>query len=288
VSQKSGRKGSRAHDDAELPRYTVGAVADRVGVPVPTLRSWNLRYGVGPAGHSPGRHRLYSEADIAVVERMREMIDAGANPGSAARAALDALVPSGPDAASLITSAFNLDVVAAGRQLDTYLRHFGVVEAWEQLVRPAFAAIEARQSEGEGCIDVEHALSWTVSRSLQRLPIVADDAPTIILACAENETHTLALEALRAALGDHGRGALMLGADVPSAALVDAVERHSEAVTVVLWSQTPQTADMATVKAVIGAGARLIMGGPGWASARLPKQAVRVDSLAAAVDHLVA
>jgi hypothetical protein len=214
------------------------------------------------------------------------MIDAGANPGSAARAALEAVVPAGPDAASLITSAFNLDVVAAGRQLDRYLRHYGVVDTWEQLVRPAFAAIEARQSGGEECIDVEHALSWTVSRSLQRLPIVPDDAPTIILACAENETHTLALEALRAALGDRGRGALMLGADVPSAALIDAVERYSQTVTVVLWSHTARTADLATVKAVIGADARLMVGGPGWTSARLPKQAVRLDSLAAAVDYL--
>ncbi|MFG1929473.1 MerR family transcriptional regulator [Mycobacterium sp. NPDC048908] len=288
MSQRPKRKGGRAHDDAELPRYTVGAVADRVGVPVPTLRSWNLRYGVGPAGHSPGRHRLYSEADIAVVERMREMIDAGANPGSAARAALDAVVPAGPDAASLITCAFNLDVVGAGRQLDRYLRHFGVVDTWEQLVRPAFAAVEARQFEGEGCIDVEHALSWTVSRSLQRLPIVPDENPSIILACTENETHTLALEALRAALGDRGRGALMLGADVPSAAVIDAVERHRETVTVVLWSQTTRTAHMATVKAVIGADALLMVGGPGWASARLPKQAVRLDSLATAVDYLTA
>jgi DNA-binding transcriptional MerR regulator len=288
VNQRAKRKGSRAQDDAELPRFPVGAVAERVGVPIPTLRSWNLRYGVGPAGHSPGRHRLYSEADIAVVERMRELIDEGVSPGSAARAALDAVVPAAPDAASLITSAFNLDVVAVGRQLDRYLRHFGVVDTWEQLVRPAFSAIDARQRDEGGCIDVEHALSWTVSRSLQRLPIAPDDAPTIILACTETETHTLALEALRAALGDRGRGALMLGADVPRTALIDAVERNGDSVTVVLWSQTTQTADVATAKAVIGADAQLMVGGPGWTSARLPKKAVRLDSLSTAVRYLTA
>jgi hypothetical protein len=110
--------------------------------------------------------------------------------------------------------------------LDQYLRRFGVVDTWEQLVRPAFAAIERRQRHGEGCIDVEHALSWTVPRSLQRLPITPD-ASSIILACSEDETHSLALEALRAALGERDRGAPMLGADVPTAALIDAIQRHT-------------------------------------------------------------
>jgi len=289
VSRRSEPQRSRRKardDDGELPRYTVGVVADRVGVPVATLRSWNLRYGVGPSGHSPGRHRLYSEADIAVVELMRELIGEGVNPGSAARSALDAVVPSESDAASLVASAFNLDVASAGRQLDRYLRHFGVVDTWEQLVRPAYSAIESLQREGEGCIDVEHALSWTVSRSLQRLPITPDDAPSIILACSEDEAHSLALEALRAALGERDRGALMLGADVPRAALIDAIERRPQPATVVLWSQTPQTADIATAKAVIKADAQLMAGGPGWTSARLPKTATRVESLHAALQSL--
>jgi MerR family transcriptional regulator, light-induced transcriptional regulator len=56
-------------NDVDEPLYTVRVVAERVGVPTATLRSWNQRYGVGPPEHSPGRHRLYSENDIAVVRR---------------------------------------------------------------------------------------------------------------------------------------------------------------------------------------------------------------------------
>ena len=70
----------------DLPLYPVGVVADRIGVPTATLRSWNQRYGIGPAGHDPGRHRLYTEADIAAVRRMQQMIDQGASARSAARA----------------------------------------------------------------------------------------------------------------------------------------------------------------------------------------------------------
>jgi MerR family transcriptional regulator, light-induced transcriptional regulator len=287
VSQTSRRKGRREDRDADLPQYTVGVVADRIGVPIATLRSWNQRYGVGPPDHSPGSHRLYSENDIVMVERMHHLIGEGASPRSAARAALDAVVPPLADTASLLAAAFDLDAVRTGRLLDGHLRHHGVVDTWDLLIRPAFSAIEARQGEGEGCIDVEHALSWAVSRSLQRLPITAaNSSASIILACSEGETHTLPLEALRAALGEQDHGSLMLGADVPADALVDAIQRTPQPTSVVLWSQSAATANATMVKAVAAAGAQPLVGGPGWQSARLPRKAVRVDTLQTALEAL--
>src|SRR5690606_41536870 len=66
--------------------YTVRAVADRLGIPTATLRSWNRRYSIGPTQHRPGRHRLYSAADIAVLEQMLTLIRAGSSPAGAAAA----------------------------------------------------------------------------------------------------------------------------------------------------------------------------------------------------------
>jgi MerR family transcriptional regulator, light-induced transcriptional regulator len=280
VSQKPERDSEPLNGDAHRPQYTVGVVAERIGVPIATLRSWNQRYGVGPPDHNPGRHRLYSEADILMVSQMHQLIGEGASPRSAARAALDLVVPPRADTDALLAAAFDLDIVRAAEQLDSHLRHHGVLDTWELLIRPAFIAIEAKQCEGEGCIDVEHALSWAVSRSLKRLPVPpADKSATVILACTENETHTLPLEALRAALGERGHGAVMLGADVPTTALRDAIGRTATPKTVVLWSQASATADIAAVKAVLAAKARSGVGGPGWESARLPRKAVRVASL---------
>jgi hypothetical protein len=272
--------------DADEPLYTVRVVAQRVGVPTATLRSWNQRYGVGPSEHSPGQHRLYSETDIAVVARMHELIVEGASPRSAARAATDSVRPMRGDTTGLVVAAFDLDVFTAGLLLDRHLRHFGVLDTWEQLVRPAFDVISQRQAEGEGCIDVEHALSWTVSRSLQRLPIAAPrQCASIVLACTSHETHSLALEALRAALGEHGRGALMLGADVPRSALIDVVQRNGRSVATLLWSQTAATADIGTVNA-LAARASVSVGGPGWDAVIDKLQAPRLESLRAALDHL--
>jgi MerR HTH family regulatory protein len=133
-------------NDVDEPLYTVRVVAERVGVPTATLRSWNQRYGVGPPEHSPGRHRLYSENDIAVVRRMYGLIVEGASPRSAARTAIDSVRPARGDTAALLVAAFDFDVFTAGLLLDRHLRHFGVLDTWDQLVRPAFAAIEQRQA----------------------------------------------------------------------------------------------------------------------------------------------
>lgn len=264
------------------PSYSVRAAAERIGVPTATLRSWNRRYGVGPAQHRPGQHRLYSESDIAVLVRMRDLIDQGVSPRSAALA-VTGWAPSGIDPAALLKAAFALDVVSAARIVEDLFRLRGVPATWDEVIVPAFAGIEARQLDEGGCIDVEHALSWTVTRALQHQPIGGSGPPTV-LACPEGEYHTLALEALRAALGEQGRSTLMLGASVPTSALLDAVRHQDRAARVVLWSHAPDTADLDAVRAVQATGGAVLVAGAGWPA---DVDAVRVESLSEAVRILL-
>lgn len=46
---------------------TIGALAERTGVPQATLRSWESRYGFPTPSRLPGGHRRYTEADVAAV-----------------------------------------------------------------------------------------------------------------------------------------------------------------------------------------------------------------------------
>lgn len=274
-------------DDADKPKYTVRVAAERVGVPTATLRSWNQRYGVGPSEHSPGRHRLYSENDIAVVRQMHELIGQGASPRSAARLAIESLKPPRGDFDAVVSAAFELDLVSLGKLLESHLRHFGVLDTWDLLVRPAFGVIVEQQAERDGCVDVEHALSWSVSRALHRLPVAPlDETASTVLACTSRETHVLPIEALRAALGEAGHGVLMLGADVPHSALTDAIGRLPKPVTAVLWSQTAETADIDTVRA-LDAETLVVLGGPGWDAVEDVGPALRVQNLCEAVERCV-
>ncbi|MGW4243001.1 MerR family transcriptional regulator, partial [Nocardia sp. NPDC004722] len=139
--------------------YSVRTAAERLGIPTPTLRSWNRRYGIGPRQDRPGRHRLYTEADIALLTRMLELIRAGATPAGAAMAVRGSALELG-DVEALLGAAFALETRAVCELLDSHVRDYGVVDTWDRLCRPAFASIVARQLGGEGCVDVEHLLSW--------------------------------------------------------------------------------------------------------------------------------
>ncbi len=269
------------------PAYTVRAVAERLGVPTPTLRSWNLRYGIGPQQHEAGRHRYFTESDIAVLEQMVELVRKGASPGSAARTAIahrEAAAPDLGDLNPVLDAAFLLDTVALLSIFDRHFRHHGVIATWDRLCRTAFAAVVNRQDSDGGCIDVEHVLSWAVVTSLHRLPQpVLDDRATVILACTENESHSLPLEALRAALAEIDIGARMLGAEVPAAALADALSRCVRPTVVVLWSHSRGTADLSAVHAVLDARATSYVAGPGWTGVDLPAHVERIESLSDAV-----
>jgi MerR family transcriptional regulator, light-induced transcriptional regulator len=67
---------------------TTGGVARRLGVSPTTVRSWERRYGIGPAHREAGRHRRWSPQDIAVLEAMCRLTARGVPPAEAARSAL--------------------------------------------------------------------------------------------------------------------------------------------------------------------------------------------------------
>ncbi len=274
-----------------LVEYSVGAVARRLGIPVATLRSWNQRYGLGPSQSYRGRHRRYTPTDFAVAVRMVELVRAGASPASAAVAALTVAVPVPQvgDLAPVISAVERLDAAELVAMITAHLTHHGVVATWNRLCRPIFAEIVGKQTGGAGFVDVEHLLSWAVTTSLHRvIPLLRNMSGglPIVLACTDGEDHVLPLEVLRAALAELGMPALLLGASVPIAAVVDALAKHDRRPIVVLWSQSSRTAIPVPTFGPREGWARVLLAGPGWRDCALPSGAAHVDTLEAAIAEL--
>src|SRR4051794_31248825 len=80
--------GGEVAGEPPLPTLTVAAVARRLGVAPPTLRTWDRRYGLGPSAHTAGAHRRYSPSDVARLMVMRRLTLQGVPPADAARYAL--------------------------------------------------------------------------------------------------------------------------------------------------------------------------------------------------------
>ncbi|MBB4986443.1 MULTISPECIES: MerR family transcriptional regulator [Streptomyces] len=281
---------------------TTGAVARRLGVSPTTVRSWDQRYGIGPAARVDGRHRRWSPADVAMLEEMCRLTASGVPPAEAARAAQQVRtgaetavdVPpartgrAGPgsglplgdvrqECRGLARAAVRLDAPAMERLLREVLAEHGLVTAWEEVMAPTLHAVGRKwESSDDRYVEVEHLLSWHVSTALRRAastgPAIASPTAPVVLACVPAEQHTLPLEALAAGLAERGLPTRMFGAAVPAEAL-DAAVRRSGPAAVALWSQARSTADHALARHVATTafgvrGARtaplVLLAGPGW------------------------
>jgi hypothetical protein len=169
------------------------------------------------------------------------------------------------DLAGLVEAARSLDTARCDQLLDGLFTRSGVVDAWELVCCPALAAVDGHPRNDPALVAAEHALSWALLGALRRIPRPpkAPGAAPVLLACTEDEQHTLPMAALSAALAECGLPGRMLGAATPARTIERAVlETRPDAV--VLWAQRAETASPGVLRALSRHPVRLVMAGPGW------------------------
>lgn len=288
------------------PSHSTGWVARQLGIAPATLRTWHRRYRVGPTGRTAGGHRRYLPEDLDRLTRMRRLMLAGAPTAEAARVSADpGSAPAAPHpvrrapAATrgrdgrrvrrLSEAVMALDQPVIEPLLAAALRRHGVVPTWTELVVPVLEVLGERHTSHGGCIAAEHLFTGCVRTALQA--VVAqqrrwDGGPPVLLACLDQEQHSLALHALAAALAEVGCPCRVLGASVPADELVAAALRIAPRA-VFVWSQTPATARPADLRDLPPRRppVPVVVGGPGWQDEAFAP-AIRVDSLPDAVSAL--
>ena len=197
----------------------------------------------------------------------------------------------GPAARGLARAAMRLDAPAQRDILEMTISNLGVVDAWDQVMMPVLIGIGERYEATRRFIEVEHLVSRGITEVLSavRRPS-SDQMPRVLLTAADEEQHTLPLEALAAALAENGVPSRLLGARVPPEALGDAVARTGPAA-VVVWSQTGRTGDPDQVNRLLtGPHPPLLVaaGGPGWMNQGLPLGVARPGNLTEALRIMMA
>ncbi len=267
---------------------TVAALARRLGVAPATLRTWDRRYGIGPSEHCAGNHRRYSAGDVIRLTSMVRLIVAGVTPKDAAGKALELnlkgtqnkvekLIQKSEDQSDLISllfkSAIKFDQGKIEKLIRKSISEKGVEATWIEVIAPLLNEVgDVWVRTGAG-IDIEHFLSEVVRKLLsENLGKISSpkNARPVLLACVENELHSLALLALAAVLAEARIECIFLGARTPQSALNEVITKAAPPA-IFLWAQLSENADHKYVKSMpsIRPAPRVLLGGPGWKTAKI-------------------
>lgn len=297
--------------------YTIKQAAARSGLPVPTVRAWERRYAVVTPQRTASGYRLYDDDAIDRLTAMRQLVEAdGVRPSQAAeqvlaaagtdlaalvaRARGSASAPIAPTTleprhsaalvAAFVASAAALDVAAMEAILDEAFAGERFEAAAEHVLFPALREVGERWSAGQLDVAMEHAASETVHRRLMRFFDAApgDGSPDVIVGLPPGGRHELGALVFAIAARRAGLDVLYLGADVPVASWLVAVEASGASVAVIGTIGAPDVRGAAEVVAALRASGRppaVALGGRRAGNvAGVPASVVLPDDLAESVE----
>lgn len=234
--RKAPLEASSSSEPAAESLYRIHHVAERTGIPEPTLRAWERRYGIPRPQRTDSGYRLYSEQDIALARRMRELCEGGMAAAEAARLVRSGEAPRRPAAvkdeeqgprSALLDAVARYDAAALTEQLGRL--HFvdNPLTVLELVLEPTLREVGERWHSGDFSIAQEHLFSQkvdTLLRDYLRMVPRPPDAPLALLASFDEEQHELGLLAAAVYLASAGLRCELLGARTPPSALGSAVE----------------------------------------------------------------
>jgi len=264
----------------------IGEVARRTGVAVPTLRAWERRYQLLDPNRTDGGHRLYHDADVARVRRMRQLLDSGWSAGAAARevlrgpAAGPTPAESGPGGTEALGAAELIqrleaaidafDGPATDAALDDAFARLDVPRAVDDVLLPVLRSMGEGWQEDPQRIAREHFATNALRPRMQRLLRIAvpAGARSCVAAAPEFEEHDLGLLASAAVAAHMGWRLHYLGARTPTRALERGVRELQPDVVLVGAVHRPHAEAFLTDRPQLGEVA-VVLGGPGFLDADL-------------------
>jgi len=254
----------------------IGELSRRTGVSPELLRAWERRYRLFEPERSPGRFRLFSDADVARVLAMRDELSRGLSAAEAAQAVLnDGVaedVSADRDAGAVLdeplrqlrSSLASFDEVDAQAAVDRLLGSLSLESFLREVVLPVLRELGEGWERGEVTVAQEHFASNLLRGRLLGLGRGWGRATGrhALLAAPPGEQHDLGLVVLALALRDRGWRITFLGADTPIETIVDTARRLAPEVVVLATLAPPEDSSRAEVRE-LARDRRVILSGGG-------------------------
>jgi DNA-binding transcriptional MerR regulator/methylmalonyl-CoA mutase cobalamin-binding subunit len=260
--------------DTEL--YPIGAVADITGVNPITLRAWERRHRLIEPIRTPTGRRLYSPADIALIERVVALLDRGMRIGQVkdeldAQDRRDAATAADGDPwnvyLSRMTAAIiRFDEVALEEVYNSALSLYPIDDVTRELLTPLLVALGERWQSGTGSVAEEHFFGFYLRNKLgarfHHRPR-GNTGLKILAACLPHEQHENGLLLLSLALHERGFRVISLGSNLPLDELPAAARQSACDAVVLSGSLEPEPELLARrlPRVVADAGVPVIVGG---------------------------
>lgn len=209
---------------------SISAVSTMLDIPVPTIRSWELRYGVPTPARTGGKHRRYSMAEIRELRTLRDEISKGRRAADAAKTIRDSAeveLPGGDLVAAILEAALSFDSDTVRAVLDDAHAQMGVERVVQHVALPVLRDIGTLWEAGKCDVANEHLASQEI-RAWMNGHLARGRGKTtkgpLILATGPKDQHTLGLEGFYLILTQRRWTCRVLGARTPTASLVKVVE----------------------------------------------------------------
>ena len=278
-----------------LGRHRIGAVARLTGISEHALRVWERRYGTVAPLRLEGGQRLYSDADVSRLRRLKHLTDLGHAIGGIARltdSEIEALVSSHPEpktsvslrpvgengSKSALVEAIRerflgaiaaLDMETAERVITRALVAFDPLELITDVMVPLLEEIGDRWEHSQLSIAQEHAATAVLRShlgSVIRIMPPQPGAPLAICATPSGEQHEFG--ALFAAIVCAARGwrVVYLGAALPVDEIAQAAQQTGASavmLSIVALKDVEIARDVSRLRVLLPRSVELYLGGRG-------------------------
>ena len=277
----SAPEASTAPDTAYV---SIGGLSRATGVPIETLRTWELRYGFPRSVRKPSGHRQFEVAHVERIRRMALALDRGLRAGEvvpATDAVLEALLATVPvkpvtrsqalpfDTHSLIEAVMRFDADRLMRSLYSDLAQEDPLAYIETRISPCLEVIGTAWQKGEIDISHEHFASERISDVLRGARLRFEETasgPLVVVATLPGEAHGLGVQMAALVLSARGLRVLSLGTEVPiaeAAALADRTGAAAVGISVSVSSQKHAPFAIAALRSELPRKIELVVGGAG-------------------------
>jgi methanogenic corrinoid protein MtbC1 len=229
---------------ADEPIYNTKAAVQLSGVPAPTLRAWERRYGVLSPERAGNTYRLYSERDIVIIRWLRERIESGMTirravdllhrleaetNGETGEEVIEVFSRNGHSTPKdgeysfvnlqnrLLSAFLNLDEKEAEAVMTEALGVYNVEDFCILLIEPVMTEIGERWADGSLSVTVEHFASSVVRAQLFNLFKTSprtEKGPLVLATCAPGEFHEIGLLIVSLFLRRYGLKIIYLGQSI--------------------------------------------------------------------------